>query len=694
MPIAFMVMPYGTRPTGITAAGVPQEIDFDRLWIHVYAPLLEELGYTPLRADFDAGSMVIRQMLQRLVLGDLVIADLTLPNSNVYYEVGVRHAARKSGCILAAADWSKTVFDVEQLRRFIYPLPEGNIDEETALGAREALLRAYRGLEESSRLHAKELGTSPVHEAVPGYPTAPDAALLKDLATLAVEHGEYLNSVRTAYLAPQSQQKRLAEQIVERQMSKPLLSQADAHTLITMARDLLGWPQVLELAQLLRHQFPNDQWLIEQRALASAKRSDDNIDLLLESVTELSALIERVGGTSERWGILGGRYKQLLRTATTQTDRDHYLERMINAYERGMACDLNDYYPACNLPALYRRRGATGDEEKADRVLALVSLACQRAIDLNTADEWVRQTMLGAAFTRGDVAEAARLCDEVTREGQAVWKLQSTINDLRETALQHAEPIQTRLEEILATLFSLVPDDAIAAEETLNEPVQIDNYAQIGSALSSMGLATGRPVVVVVGGASGLTPDVSDQLRALFGQVATTADRVEAAVIDGGTDAGVMRLMGQARRDARAGFPLVGVASRGTIQLPDAADEPSDAADLDLNHTHMLLVPGDEWGDESPWIARVATWIGHSHPSVTIVANGGEITYQDVERSLDEGRRVIVVAGTGRTADDIAAAAAGEPASPRAEKLARSPLVRVVDLDAAGEVIAESLTSS
>lgn len=75
-------------------------------------------------------------MIQRLVLGDLVIADLTLPNANVYYEVGVRHAARKNGCVLVAADWAKPVFDLAQMRQVRFPLANGLIDEASAAAAR------------------------------------------------------------------------------------------------------------------------------------------------------------------------------------------------------------------------------------------------------------------------------------------------------------------------------------------------------------------------------------------------------------------------------------------------------------------------------------------------------------------------------------------------------------------------------
>lgn len=52
---------------------------------------------------------------------------MTIPNGNVYYEVGVRHAAKKTGCVLLAADWSKQLFDVAQMRTVRYPLSDGNV---------------------------------------------------------------------------------------------------------------------------------------------------------------------------------------------------------------------------------------------------------------------------------------------------------------------------------------------------------------------------------------------------------------------------------------------------------------------------------------------------------------------------------------------------------------------------------------
>jgi hypothetical protein len=94
-----------------------------------------------------------------------------------------------------------------------------------------------------------------------------------------------------------------------------------------------------------------------------------------------------------------------------------------------------------------------------------------------------------------------------------------------------------------------------------------------------------------------------------------------------------------------------------------------------------MLVPGAEFGDEAPWIARVATELAGGWPSVTVLVNGGEIAYPDMECSLHAGRPVLAIAGSGRTADQVASAARGGPADERAVRLAASGLVEVVDAD-------------
>jgi hypothetical protein len=64
-----------------------------------------------------------------------------------------------------------------------------------------------------------------------------------------------------------------------------------------------------------------------------------------------------------------------------------------------------------------------------------------------------------------------------------------------------------------------------------------------------------------------------------------------------------------------------------------------------------------------------------------VLVNGGKISYKDVACSLHVARPVLTVAGSGRTADQLARAVRGGPADERAVRLAASGLVEVVNAD-------------
>jgi SLOG in TRPM, prokaryote len=222
--------------------------------------------------------------------------------------------------------------------------------------------------------------------------------------------------------------------------------------------------------------------------------------------------------------------------------------------------------------------------------------------------------------------------------------------------------------------------------------VQIGEATELSAAMDALGLHPPRPTVVVVGGAASLEKTGVDGLRPVFTAAITPVmQRYGAAGVDGGTPFGVMRLFGESRAAALPGFPLVGVVAAGTVQLPH--DRPFTHAEtvLESHHTHFVLVPGDNWGDEAPWIARSATVLAGSAPSVTVLIGGGEIAYADAQHSVEAGRRVVVVAGSGGTADGLADALAGAPAEQRAEALIGSGLIRVVQKDQPAH-LAELLT--
>jgi hypothetical protein len=204
----------------------------------------------------------------------------------------------------------------------------------------------------------------------------------------------------------------------------------------------------------------------------------------------------------------------------------------------------------------------------------------------------------------------------------------------------------------------------------------------LATALEAAGLRSPRPVLVVVGGAGKLDAPELRRLTPLFrAGLAPAIEKAGAVAVDGGTDAGVMRLLGDAREANSATFPLVGVAAEGTVRLPGTPGFEDDAADLEPHHTHFVLVPGDQWGDEASWITATASDLAGSAPSLTVLVNGGDIAYRDATLSVEAGRPLLVIRGSGRAADEIAAAIRGEPSDPRAHQIVTSGLVTYVDID-------------
>ncbi len=178
------------------------------------------------------------------------------------------------------------------------------------------------------------------------------------------------------------------------------------------------------------------------------------------------------------------------------------------------------------------------------------------------------------------------------------------------------------------------------------------------AALRSIGLYDQRPTLVIIGGASNMNSESYTALAPIFVDVlAPLAEEFGLYVIDGGTDAGVIQMMGQARGAIAGTFALIGIAPEGKVMFPHMSypdDSQHQRKELEPNHTHFVLAPGTEWGDESPWIARVATLLSGEAPSIALLINGGKIAFTDLKENIDCGRSAVILEGSGRLADDIA----------------------------------------
>jgi hypothetical protein len=217
----------------------------------------------------------------------------------------------------------------------------------------------------------------------------------------------------------------------------------------------------------------------------------------------------------------------------------------------------------------------------------------------------------------------------------------------------------------------------------------------VPAALRALGLAAPRPVIVVVGGAGALAEEDVHRLRPLFDHaVLPVAARLQAAIVDGGTASGVMRALGESRAAAASRPVLVGVAVTATVRVPEVPDSAPAGVALEPHHTHFVLVPGTEWGEDSPWLTLVARTLAGPLSSVTVVMNGGDITLSDVAHSVAARRPVLVVDGSGRAADALADALDGRPLQERLNTLAASGLLTVVpvgDPPALGDALQRAL---
>lgn len=441
-PVCFMVMPFGTKPTGADPGKGPPKVNFDALWDNAFEPMISELGYEPIRADKDLGALIIKDMIERLALADVVVADVSLPNANVYYELGVRHAAKEKGCVTVAADWSHQVFDIDQMRQLRYPLPVGEITPDTAKSVRSALMESVEKMTDS---------TSPVFDSVAGYPDNIDISHANSFKDFVDQLSEFQAKARGVRNAPREQQADKVLALRDVYLNEPVVASV-ALELMGLLRDYTDWKTTLAYINGLPKNYQQLPEVQEQRCLAISKGGDP-----AEAVGLLEQLIENDGDSTERRGLLGGRYKKLFNNAKHPADKARYLEHAIDHYERGMQLDLNDYYPTSNLARLYRTRGKKGDDDKA-KISAIVTVAaCQRAKELGLGDEWLPPTLLGAAFDAEDITVAESLYEDIVVEGHAMWKLQSTITDLERSVDLVSNPEkQEQLNGVLQKLKALV----------------------------------------------------------------------------------------------------------------------------------------------------------------------------------------------------------------------------------------------
>ena len=390
------------------------QVDFDALWKQAFWPVLTDLGYMPIRADVQTGSVIIKDMLEQLVHADLVLVDLSLPNANVYYEAGVRHEVKEKGCVLVKANWARSVFDLAQITTTSYPFPTGEVKAADYEAIREVLRKAIPSLSVSS---------SPVFTLTKITDASePTTQHLKEVSSQLFEFQKDLLSAREqAADGKPSDLRKLAESDAASKLPTYALRE-----LVQAVKDGLHWAELQALIERLpEHALKEDSFFLEQQALAIGKQGQLN-----DSAALLETIIASEGATPERLGTLGSRYRTLAQGSRNRGIKRKYQAQAVSAFRRGMFLDLNSYYCSYKLMVMLTERDRSGDLEDARRCSEYVRVAIKRTREMGVSDEWLNGTEATTAFFDADVTTARRSIHAVLDQGWSNWKMVGLSADL------------------------------------------------------------------------------------------------------------------------------------------------------------------------------------------------------------------------------------------------------------------------
>ena len=124
MKTCFVVSPIGETDSEIRS-------NADKLFKYIISPVCESCGFEPVRVDqINDSDSITQTIIDKLLSSELVIADISGHNPNVFYEMGYRKCTDKP--IIHLKKKGETIpFDVNTVRTFEYDLTDLDNVEET-----------------------------------------------------------------------------------------------------------------------------------------------------------------------------------------------------------------------------------------------------------------------------------------------------------------------------------------------------------------------------------------------------------------------------------------------------------------------------------------------------------------------------------------------------------------------------------
>lgn len=388
-PHAFVAMPFGLKKDSRGVA-----IDFNRVYAELIKPALEAAGLEVFRADEEERAGDIRtDMFQELLIADLVVADLTFDNPNVWYELGVRHALRARGVVLVQGPRPSQPFDIYTDRKLRYRIKDGAPDPATLEADRKALTEMVRATLAASTARA----VSPVY-ALLNHLREPQ---WRDL--LLTQHNEFSATYEEweSRIEVARQKNHVGDILV-------LADETPIQALWIEARRAAGNC----LVKLRHFDFALEQFEAALEVDAEDKPSREKKTVCLgrlgryEEAREWTRrLTEDYPTDPEVWTLAGRvekdnwvqRWRQLDSTPAQMraaaTDEQASLEQAIEPYHKAFIADPSHFYSGINsltLHLLLRHLGGQPDQMAIDNLIGGVLWAGFTAQERNKKDYWAR----------------------------------------------------------------------------------------------------------------------------------------------------------------------------------------------------------------------------------------------------------------------------------------------------------------
>lgn len=213
--------------------------------------------------------------------------------------------------------------------------------------------------------------------------------------------------------------------------------------------------------------------------------------------------------------------------------------------------------------------------------------------------------------------------------------------------------------------------------------------------IGALDLPPYRTVLMVVGSAGNLNPELRPVLGPLFDAVSQVAHEAGAILLDGGTQAGVMALLGEAVARQGNRSALLGVTPAALVSYPGG---PGGDTSLEPHHSHFVLTEGSEWGDETVTLFALTSCLaapptGLLHAAVLLVG-GGSIAHNEMVQAARHRLPVLVISATGGLADELTTVWPNrqiQPEEPRLAEILADGRLQFFPLNGAPVALAQAL---